>query len=251
MGRAATILLVILAAALGVLAGRLAPLGLRIIAGGAPVAAPPEAPGSPPPAPPPPPPPAPIPVPSVAALGDGRVIYADGAGRLFVLGGRPLAIEGAFALRADRGRFLTDPARRAASGFYLDDLAAEGAAALERARAAFDREAGSLAVDTGASERAEASARAVIEAGDASFLLARLGAERYPVRRAAALALGRAGFVAAAPVLAEVAAEEAGTPAADRVRALLAHLAGRPIPDRASFDAWWSALAPADRSARR
>lgn len=188
-----------------------------------------------------------IPAPALAALPDGRLAYADGRGRIFVLEGAApgLTLTAAYAVREDRRRHLDDPAARAASGFYLDDLGAEGERDLARAREAFDREIEALAIDTRANERAEARARALLEAGDATFLLGKLGEKRSTARRAAALALGEAGFAAAAPALAEIAAEEA------RARALLERLAGQPIPDRAAFEAWWGGLTPAQRAAWR
>src|SRR5438105_808350 len=138
------------------------------------------------------------PAPALAPLGEGRLAYADGAGRIFVLEGGPagLTLTAAYAVREDRRRHLDDPAARAASGFYLDDLAAEGERLLARAGAQFEREIDSLALDTSAAARAEARARAVLDAGDATFLLAKLAEKRSLARRSAALALGDAGFVA-------------------------------------------------------
>jgi hypothetical protein len=190
--------------------------------------------------------------PALAALGDGRLVYADPAGRIFVLETqRGITLTAAYAVREDRRRHLDDPESRAASGFYLDDLGVDGERAIARAREEFEREVGARALDAGANDRAEARARAILDAGDATYLLAKLADRRAITRRAAGLALGEAGFVAAAPALAEVMAAEAGERGAARARGLLEHLAGEPIANRAAFEAWWAARTPAERAARR
>lgn len=161
--------------------------------------------------------------PALASLADGRALYADGTGRLFVLEMRDgrLALAGAYALREDRARHATEPRARAPSGFYLDDLGAEGERAMEAARLAFEREAASNAIDAAAPERLEARARAVLAAGAGETLLAALRHERYSVRRAAALVLGEAGREEAEGVLCEIAKEEPGSYAAERAEKIL------------------------------
>ncbi len=192
-------------------------------------------PPSPPPAPEPPPAPAlapapalepsPPPAPSLTTLRDGSALYADPSGRIFVLHPTPvgLTLAAVYALRHDPDRGRRDPSGRADHGFYLDDISAERAAALERARAAFVRETRSGAVDDRANARAEAAAWAVLDAGDATLLLEALADRQYGTRRAAAFALGEAGFKEAAPMLREVLQEKRGD-GAERARAILDRL---------------------------
>ncbi|GIW73473.1 MAG: hypothetical protein KatS3mg102_3015 [Planctomycetota bacterium] len=198
---------------------------------------------------------------SLVALGEGYVLYADGAGHLLLLRFSPrgspwldrpetLELLAAYAVREEPGRHPLAPERRSLHGFYLDDLALERAEALERAQAAFARELAAGAVDAGARARLERHARAVLAAGDASFLCAHLSGVPYTVRRTAALVLGEHGFLAAAPVLMEV-AEQGTAGDAERARALLGALAGRPLADRAAFEAWWARLGPEQRARGR
>lgn len=168
------------------------------------------------------------PQPALAALGDGYAAYGDGEGRIFLLKreGDSFVLRGAYALRSAPRRDLLDPAMRSPSGFYLDDLGRERERALAAARAALERELAKRAVDVKAHARAEARARDVIAAGDATYLVEKLKDPRYTARRAAAFVLaeeaGEAGRTAAKGVLEEVVREEAGTPAEARARALLA-----------------------------
>src|SRR5256885_16712736 len=94
-----------------------------------------------------PPKPAPPPIPggpgaapgapvTLAPLGDGSAVYSDGTGRFFVLRPSPegLTLGAVYVLRYSRTRHEREPARRAAHGFYLDDLGAEAEQRLERAK---------------------------------------------------------------------------------------------------------------------
>ncbi len=168
--------------------------------------------------------------PALASLGDRYALYADGEGRLVLLRrteATNLEIAAVYALRDDRKRHLAAGAeRRAPHGLYLDDLAQEDAAALEAAKAAFLAETSSGAVDPGAWARAEAAARAVLEAGDATSLLAALADASYAARRSAAFVLGEAGFQESIPVLEEVAKGEREGDGPARADALLRKLRG-------------------------
>ncbi|RME72148.1 MAG: hypothetical protein D6776_09270 [Planctomycetota bacterium] len=196
--------------------------------------------------------------PALAPLPGGRVLASPDPQHFLVLRYREtdppetgrLEIESVYTLRRDPQRFLRAPNKRAPHGHYLDDLGAERAAELERAQARLQREAASGALDPEADARLADAARRVLALGDATALEALLTPEHPPsVRRTIAAVLVEAGFRSAAPVLAESLDSQV---AADRERAaaLLQRLAGRPIPDRESFEHWWVRLHPAEREAR-
>lgn len=167
--------------------------------------------------------------PALATLGDGSAVYTDGTGRLFHLRSGPagLSLSAVYALRRDLGRFETEPERRAAHGYYIDDLAPESAQSLARALERYTREARSGAVDAQAFARMEREARTILSWGDATFLLGRLEDRSYGARRAAALVLGSAGYAEARKTLLEISTETSGD-GAERARAALSNLPPAP-----------------------
>lgn len=206
---------------------------------------------------------------ALAPLGDGYVLEATPDGALLVLrlepaptgtpptpgaapaGPRRLELIGAYRVRHDPARHVSEPERRTAHGYYLDDLAVESRERLERARWAFHKEAASGALDAEAGARLEARAREVLAAGDAAFLVDAVADRRYPVRRTAALVLGEAGFLAAVPALAEMLESEPGPDLVRRARAALAVLLGQNVRDAATARALHEANPPPHRLARR
>ncbi|MHC4830064.1 MAG: hypothetical protein ACYTFT_06870 [Planctomycetota bacterium] len=178
----------------------------------------------------------------VRLLPDGRIVLLERVEQ----GGAPrLRIAAVYALADEQSRHALTPASWTPHGLYLDDLGAQAEAAMTAARSSFERLAASTRVDVALNTELEGHARTMIRLGDVSFLRQQLTATSYPARRAAALALGAAGFMEAAPPLAEVMREtgEAGP----RARALLKELSGRSLDSREAFDAWWRKLPVAER----
>ncbi len=200
--------------------------------------------------------------PSVANLGEGRIVYASADGKLLVLHRDPvsneLLIDRVYAVEKDDLRNAGDDARRAYSGFYLVDV--------ERARREEVSVQDGLFKDAVAKapdrpdglDRAIAVARRLVAAGGVDRLRSRLEDRNNFARHAASIALGESGYLAAVPDLIQIVEGIPDTELARHAAQLLRELTGLAIePDdpRPSVvrqaDEWWRKNAPEDPFARR
>ncbi len=217
------------------------------------------------PAEPPPAPASPEPTssaPSLAELGEGRVVSATPEGDLVVLRRDPLSgeleVERVYRLEHDLDRHVGDPKRRL-HGYYLLDVEQQALARREAALAAYEETLESArrspGTDVAAAERAAA---ALGRAGGADLLVARLEPEGSALeRRTAAIGLAKLGYLVAVPVLAELLAEHATSPPfVEELCRLLERLTGldldptRPLAEAERVRAWAADHPPADRFAR-
>lgn len=190
---------------------------------------------------------------SLVRIDDNHLVYSVGHNRLLLLAcdakAQTLEVKAAFEISEDTERFALAPDKRNLAGYYADNLATKRLEATEAAKAAFVAEASKkLDVGLASRERLAQLAEAYWQTGDASFLVTQLTAERYAVRRAAALTLGDAGFVAASPVLIEVMTEQ--SPQGKRALELLERFAGTPLTTGLQANSWWKNLPTADRQRR-
>lgn len=132
---------------------------------------------------------------------DGKALYADGAGRFLVLapiadGG--LAVERALDLVVDPTRFHND-ARRRPHAYYLEDVGAARSAYLRPLRTELETLVRGQRLED--LPRIEELCERLAAFHDVVTLEVYLRSERFVVRRAAAVALGEAGYLMATPVL--------------------------------------------------
>ncbi|MGE0709465.1 MAG: hypothetical protein AB7T09_15920 [Planctomycetota bacterium] len=189
---------------------------------------------------------------SLAELGDGRVIYTVGDGRLVVLRRDPtsgeLEVERVYRLSFDPERHLGEEARRL-HGVYLDDEEAVRRRALADASARFRALVAVAAEKADGIEPAEAAAAVLARAGGAAELLPLLDPNETRLRRrVAALGLGEAGYLAAVPYLGELLSRHSASPElTEPLCRLLARLTGMTLdpadPEAAALrvQAWVSA----------
>lgn len=138
---------------------------------------------------------------ALAEVGAGRVVYADGSGRLVVLRRDPtsaeLEVERVYELARDEGRGQGQPDRHY-HGYYLDDVEEERKAAIETARARYEA-AVTLSARTYTNvDEAENAAIALVAAGGADRLVEFLAPEATALRRrTAVVGLAEGGYLCA------------------------------------------------------
>ena len=172
---------------------------------------------------------------SLADLGGGRFVYSRGDDRLVVLRCDPtsgeLEVERVYRLEEDVARHLGDDLRRRLHGVYLTDLEQARREALERTRVRLTTLLERASMEVQGVARAEEAAASLARLGGADLLLPLLGPERSRLeRRAAAIGLGEAGYLAAAPYLSELLERHATSEAlVSRLTRILTQLIGEPL----------------------
>jgi hypothetical protein len=195
------------------------------------------------------------PAPSVASLGEGRVLYATADGRIVELRRYPvsgeLQVARVYVLEQDEARNAGDDAHRAYSGLYLVDLEQARKQAVVAAEAQYRDALSHYGDRSDALDRAQEAARALVAAGGADRLKDAIA------RRTAGIALGERGYVAAIPVLVQVLQETAKADLADSIVVLLRNLTGLPLDtgDHAGAPAqaleWYKEHKPVNKLERR
>jgi hypothetical protein len=200
--------------------------------------------------------------PSVASLGEGRVVYAAADGTIVLLKRdavtEGLVIDRVYSLEKDELRNSGDDARRAYSGLYLVDVERARREAVEIQDGLF-KDAVTRAPDRGDGlDRCIEQARKLGDLGGVDRLRRRLDDRNAFARHAAAIVLGERGYLAALPDLVQVLEGTGNTDLAKHVVLVLRELTGLPLePDdgRSAVarlaDAWWKKNAPEDPFARR
>jgi len=200
--------------------------------------------------------------PSVATLGEGRVVYAAADGTIVVLHrdfkSEELVIDRVYSLEKDDQRYAGDDARRAYSGLYLVDVEQARRQAVEIQDGLF-KDAIARAPERGdGQDRCIEQARRLAEAGGIDRLRKRLDDRNAFARHAAAIALGERGYIAAVPDLVQILEGTGNTDLAKSVVLTLRELTGLPLEiddGRLAVaklvDEWWKKNAPEDPFARR
>ncbi|MHC4661054.1 MAG: HEAT repeat domain-containing protein [Planctomycetota bacterium] len=135
----------------------------------------------------------------VAVIEPGRMIYLDNSGQLFDIvfpkSGEP-EISDIYSITYAPKRHASAPSSRSVHGYYLDSVSAERKNQREVARRSFlDAAQGrNLRLALDAAER-------LAELGEHPFLQEQLGKPGYAGPRAAALALGKRGYMETVPIL--------------------------------------------------
>jgi hypothetical protein len=137
-------------------------------------------------------------------FGPGRALYNDGRGRFLIIASSEVdssvVVERALSLIQDPRRHHEDP-RRTTHGYYLDDLAESRKGARGSLRGELESLIQSGQDDVTAFRRAEDLCARLAALHDVPWLLPLLKHERFFIRRAAAVALGEQGYLAAIPEL--------------------------------------------------
>ncbi|HBP23068.1 MAG TPA: hypothetical protein DEA08_35510, partial [Planctomycetes bacterium] len=175
------------------------------------------------------------PVGSLADLGGGRFVYSRGDDRLVILRCDPtsgeLEVERVYQLEEDVARHLGDDLRRRLHGVYLTDLEQARREALEQTRTRLTTLLERAALEVQGVARAEEAAATLARLGGADALLPLLKPERSRLeRRAAAIGLGEAGYLAAVPYLCELLERHATSQSlVSRLTRILTQLTGEPL----------------------
>ncbi|MEZ6184885.1 MAG: hypothetical protein R3F62_07730 [Planctomycetota bacterium] len=201
----------------------------------------------------------------LAPLGPGRVVQRAGDDLLILsldeLSGE-LIVERVYRLSQDAGRYLSEPGKRNAHGYYLDDRGTQAKEELALRVLRLERTVGSVVDRDAKLEDAEARARAVVEVGGAPQLVEHLSgplrdAEASVFRLAVTLALAEEGYLIALEPLAGLLETHADNPElARRLLGLANGLTGLrlsaadPVAAAARLRAWVGAHPLADRFAR-
>lgn len=184
--------------------------------------------------------------PALSAVGEDRLLLADGAGHLFLFEAAAeadapgLVLHRVYRVRYDPSRHVDDPARRSPSGWYLDDLAAEREIRIEAIRARFEELVSSGEPTLDVVKSLEALGRDLLREGDVTYLTGKLDDPSYLARRSAGIALGEGGWRRAAPVLIDI-AEKGDERSLRIVGPILERLTGIPAPSTGRPDEWKAA----------
>ncbi|TET36120.1 MAG: HEAT repeat domain-containing protein [Planctomycetota bacterium] len=136
---------------------------------------------------------------SIAVLGPDRVVYLDRDGRIYDISmqdGKPPFIREVYTVTHAPKRHAGNPEKRTLHGYYLDPATGERKAEIDHARRKFIDIASGRSVQI-----ALDAAENLADMGEHEFLLQQLDTKAFAGRRAAALVLGKSGYIQAVPIL--------------------------------------------------